>query len=51
MKKILPSLKGFVEIVAMLSVLASLVIVILELSAKVKATRTFTVSDLALSLT
>ncbi|MDG1206917.1 MAG: hypothetical protein P8N51_16230 [Pseudomonadales bacterium] len=50
MKKILPSLKGFVEIVAMISVLASLAIVILELSANEKATRSATASDVALSL-
>ena len=50
MKKILPSLKGFVEIVAMISVLASLAIVILELSANERATRSATASDVALSL-
>ena len=50
MKKTLPPIRGVVEVVATLSSLASLVIVIMELSANEKAIRSATASDVALSL-
>jgi hypothetical protein len=50
MKKIQPPMRRVVEVVAMLSLLASLVIVIMELSANEKAIRSATASDVALSL-
>ena len=50
MKKIQPPMRRVVEVVATLSLLASLVIVIMELSANEKAIRSATASDVALSL-
>jgi len=50
MKKTLPPARVIVEIVATLSVLASLVVVVMELSANEKAIRSATASDVALSL-
>jgi hypothetical protein len=50
MKMTLPPIRGVVEVVATLSLLASLIIVILELSANEKATRSATASEVALSL-
>ena len=45
-----PSVKGIVETVATLSLLATLIIVIMELSANEKAIRSATASDVAVSL-
>lgn len=50
MRKILPPFRGIVEVVATLSLFASLVIVILELGANEKAMRSATASEVALSL-
>ena len=50
MKRTLPPMRIIVEAVATLSILASLVIVIMELSANEKAVRSATASDVALSL-
>jgi len=50
MKTTLPPLKVIIEVAAILSLLASLVIVIAELSANERATRSATASDVALSL-
>ena len=50
MKKALPPIRGVVEAVATLSLLATLVIVVLELSANERAIRSATASDVALSL-
>ena len=50
MKKILPPMRRVVALVVTLSILASLVIVIMELSANEKAVRSATASDVALSL-
>ncbi|MFT4797371.1 MAG: hypothetical protein ACJAYE_000011 [Candidatus Azotimanducaceae bacterium] len=50
MKKISPVIRGVVEIVATFSLLATLVIVVMELSTNEKATRSATTSEVALSL-
>ena len=50
MKKTQLSVRGVVEVVAALSLVASLAIVIMELSANEKAIRSATASDVALSL-
>jgi hypothetical protein len=50
MKMKLPPIRGVVELVVTLSILASLVVVILELSANEKAIRSAAASEVALSL-
>ena len=50
MKNTLPVIRGVVEIVATFSLLATLVIVAMALSANEKATRSATASEVALSL-